>query len=54
MVLQSMTDVEAKELLTRLNTEYQRVNDYYVAVVQIKNLIFFLEPHQIEPDTSYK
>ena len=54
MVLESMTNVEAKELLSRLNTEYQKASDYYVAVVQIKNLIYFLEPHQIEPDTSYK
>lgn len=53
MVLSSLTDTEAKTLLERLSLEYEKVKDYYIAVIQIKNLIYFVEPHQITPDTSY-
>ena len=53
MVLNGQSDTEAKSLLNRLKTEFQDVNEFYISVIQIKNLIFFAEPHQIEPDTSY-
>tara|TARA_Y100000310_G_C20606440_1_gene775726 strand:- start:1065 stop:1352 length:288 start_codon:yes stop_codon:yes gene_type:complete len=51
-ILESLTDVEAKSLLKKLKLKYENVEEYYLAVVQIKDLISTVEPHQMSPDTT--
>lgn len=50
-VLNSMSEVEAKRFISRLKSQYHDINEFYRAVVQIKNLIYVVDAHQMKPDT---
>ena len=52
MVLNSMSEVEAKSFIKSLSSRYHDINDFYQCVVQIKNLIYVVDAHQMKPDTS--
>lgn len=48
-----LSDVEARNLVDRVNSEYLKTKDFYRYQVATKDLILTLEPSDMEPDTSH-